>query len=358
MSDRTKGAGDEAQHTGQMIAIEWDVLDRYFSGEATPEEAARCARMQGLDALREIWDAAGVVAAPTSKDVDVDAAWHSVSGRLESTPGKHEAPRVLHLNRAGYSRTTVLGSSRIWPALLGACAAVALLAFGVRELMVRHERRRVAQVQQQPDRIFATRKAQRADIYLADGTRVLLNVDSRLTVPPTFNGTSREVTLEGEAYFDVVHKATPFRVRTSRAVVEDVGTVFVVSHYPDAREVKVSVAQGSVKVKETTLTRGDVARIDSAGSVAVQHGANVADEMAWTTGKLVFEREALGDVVPRMARWFDADIRLGDTLLAGVRYTATFRNEPVEQVLELVAASLDARVVREGNTYVLYAGKK
>jgi ferric-dicitrate binding protein FerR (iron transport regulator) len=156
-------------------------------------------------------------------------------------------------------------------------------------------------------------------------------------------------------------------VRTASGIVEDVGTAFVVARYPESAMLRVGVASGRVIVRgkrdggrasgnvvaSDTLKRGDVFRLMNDGGSKVEHGVDVAQELAWTTGKLVFDRAPLGEVVPRLARWFDADIRLADSALGNVAFTGTFGSEPVGQVLELLAASVDARVQRDRGAYVL-----
>jgi len=63
---------------------------------------------------------------------------------------------------------------------------------------------------------------------------------------------------------------------------------------------------------------------------------NVKDVVAWKEGKLVFNESPFNQVVTRLGRWFNADIQLADTTLAKYRYTATFTNESLFQVLELL----------------------
>ena len=86
-------------------------------------------------------------------------------------------------------------------------------------------------------------------IRLADSTMVILNAESRLTYPTAFTGASREVTLEGEGYFDVTpDKERPFTVKTPSIQVEVLGTSFNVSAYKDETSNEVTLVQGRVNV--------------------------------------------------------------------------------------------------------------
>jgi transmembrane sensor len=354
------------EHMAANLQPDWDVLDRYFSGEASPDEVLLIERLSALNggdevvrSVREIWDAAGVIQTP--KSPNVDDAWRHLLEKMSSD--QTTVLRLRHQSRPNLRVVRNWSSTRIWPGAVAAFAAVALVAVLLNKAIDARGSHRRAVIAVAPERVFATRKAQRADIYLSDGTRVMLNVDTKLRVPADFGSRMREVTLEGEAYFDVVHDGTrPFRVRTASGTAEDAGTVFVVRSYPESKAMQVAVSNGIVYVwrdsltaKSAKLAEGDIARVDASGAMNVVHDANVENELAWTGGRLVFDRAFLKEVIPRMARWFDADIRLGDSALAEVRYTASFRNEPVGQVLDLMAASLNARVVRQrDNSYVLH----
>lgn len=341
-----------------MNQIAWNSLDRYFSGETSAKEAADIARSDArlVDSVREIWDAAGVMAVPDSPDVD--AAWSALSPRLAAhAVSARPEPRPLALLRPRKTR------GRLVPIMLATAAAL----IGVVAVNAWFDSRNTQSTSADvSERVFATRKAQRADLYLSDGTRVILNVDSRLRVPANYGNPNRTVSLEGEAFFEVVHdSARPFRVSTAVGIAEDLGTAFVVSHYAEMRGMRVGVSSGSVIVRRdsaattgTTLNRGDLASVGPNGRVIVRHNVNMDDELAWTTGKLAFDRVPLSEVIPHLARWFDADIKLGDSTLNDIRYTGTFSNEPIAQVLALLAASLDARIERDLAAYVLYPAKR
>ena len=210
---------------------------------------------------------------------------------------------------------------------------------------------------------YATRPGQRAELRLPDGSRVMLSVDSRIRVAADFGAVGREVSLEGEAFFDVQHdSAHPFRVRTTRGVVEDLGTEFVVSDYPENRTMWVAVASGYVGLEQadTTARRGptvrlarrDVGVLDSA-RVEIRRDVDLEPYMGWTAGNLVFEGVPLGVALPRIERWYDVDIQLADTSLAMRHFTATLRDAPLEYVLDLLALSFELRVERQGRSILL-----
>ena len=107
---------------------------------------------------------------------------------------------------------------------------------------------------------YSTAVGQRDSVILADGSRVMLGPDSRLTVPADYGVTTRTVALRGDGYFDVHHdSATPFVVHAGDAVIEDIGTRFTIES--DALDTTtVSVLAGSVRLRavDSATTTGAI----------------------------------------------------------------------------------------------------
>jgi transmembrane sensor len=210
-----------------------------------------------------------------------------------------------------------------------------------------------------PIRDVATPRGQRAAFNLADGTRVTLDADSRLV-----QVSGREVSLVGRALFQVVHDSTrSFRVRTASGVVEDLGTEFVVSAYPEEPTTQVLVASGAVAVRSpsalpseaplATLGKGEMASIDGSGVARMAENVDVASELAWTEGRHVFRRTPVAEVLAELGRWYDVELRVSDPVLLQRRLTASFGNQPTAQVLEMLSVALGVRVERRGRVVTL-----
>jgi len=253
-----------------------------------------------------------------------------------------------------------------------AAAAVALMAGG--EALVAHLRAPPAPAAPPTPqaREYTTRRGQTARVRLSDGSRVTLAPESRLRVPLAFGDGTRALELDGEAAFDVAHDAKrSFSVRARGAEVRDLGTKFVVRSYGDRSSVYVAVTEGSVSlaaaldadgnpasgntggVDRLLLKRAQVGRLADDGRLTVIRDAALDDYVAWTSDRLTFTNAPLRDVLPRLNRWYDIDLRLGDTTLAAVPYTASLSQEPVETVVQLLAAAVGARVERRGATITL-----
>jgi len=325
-------------------------IARFVAGRASAEEEGRVRewiaadpeRQRYIEGLTRTWRLGEL----PLRRWDAGTAWKDLAARRARPPA---------VARPQLPMPTPLRRSLGWPSRIAAVLVLAMAGGLLWRALPKHESPpAITQAHE-----YATRPGQRAELRLADGTRVLLNVDSRIRVPAEFG---RTVSLEGEAFFDVHHDPEhPFRVRTARGVAEDLGTEFVVSAYPESRGMQVAVVSGAVALRRGTsvdsaaplrLTRGDLALLDSA-RVDVRRDIDLAPYVGWTTGSLVFEGVPLSVALPRIERWYDVEIRLADSSLASRRLTATFHDTPLAHVLELLALSFHLRVEQHGRSITL-----
>jgi transmembrane sensor len=337
---------------------DWERIARYAAGQCSPDEAIETQRWIEADPARRalaaqlgtIWANADL----TPTGWDSAAAWTALEARLDGMPRASALTRRI--------RTTTLWPDRKptvrWNLRLAAAAAAVALALGAgvayRQLRARAE----PSTSPVALRDYVTPRGQRADFNLADGTHVLLGVASRLRVPADYGARDRQVYLEGEAYFEVRQdRARPFVVRTGGTVTQDIGTRFVVRAYSDDHAVQVVVAEGRVRLQGTELARGQLGRVAGAGPVTVKTGVDLDRYLAWTEGRLVFDNTPLRDALPQLDRWYDLDFRLGDSSLASLPVTATFKNQPTDEVLDLLAQTLGLRQERRGRVVTLYPAR-
>lgn len=162
---------------------------------------------------------------------------------------------------------------------------------------------------------IATPKGGQYQINLPDGTKVWLNAASSLRFPTAFSGLNREVTLTGEAYFEVAKSqpAKPFKVSTATQIVEVLGTHFNINAYTDEPSTKTTLLEGAVKVlskadtdRSLILKPGQQVAL-SANQFHVNYG-HEADAIAWKNGVFKFKEEDLESVMRSVARWYDLDV--------------------------------------------------
>lgn len=182
---------------------------------------------------------------------------------------------------------------------------------------------------------------------LPDGSEVWLNAQSTLTYPRCFTEKDRTVRLSGEAYFKVVSdKKHRFNVEMPGGInVSAYGTEFNVNAYTSENRHEVTLAKGNVEVsakgspKQEKLRAGEKAVVYSpAGNISVSP-ADTYVETAWKDGKMVFRREKLDKIAEKLSRKFGVNICLQGDRLKEYEYTATFTDETLEDILDLLKRS-------------------
>lgn len=243
----------------------------------------------------------------------------------------------------------------------------------------------------QPDqtRVFAARDGERKSVRLPDGSQVIINSGSTLTLADDFDETGREVTLEGEVYFDVrSNEQKPFVIHTKASEVKVLGTAFNVRAYPSEETEVASLVRGAIQVRiktgsgfsekyllkpmqkmiihktEQPEEKGKTAttekkkhqlpsRIDS---MIINKIIDDVAETAWTKNKLVFDNETLEEAALRMQKWYGIEIRFENPELKSIRYTGSYEGETLEKVLEAIQYSIPMLKYKTENNglYILY----
>jgi transmembrane sensor len=329
------------------------LLDRYWAGECTATERAVLDQWMSEVPSRRA-ELAGVHAALERRAhdsaFDVDRAVSALRARVrsEQTGGAGTGPGARL--RARWSPRAAGGDSswagrRALPFVAGAIAAGLVAGLVTRIHPPVTAARRGLE--------YATRAGQRETVTLSDGTRFTLAPESRLGLSGDYASGDRAVTLDGEAFFAVVHDSThPFSVRAGSAVATDVGTAFDVRAYPGELAVRVAVVEGAVHVArgtadQSTLTARDEASVTERG-IRVTHDGDVATAVAWTRGALAFHGAPLPEVVRALERWYDLEIVATGPGLLGQRVTIETTDDTPDRTLATLGAVLHARVERHG----------
>jgi len=183
----------------------------------------------------------------------------------------------------------------------------------------------------------------RVEFFLPDSTRGWLNSGSKLKYPAVFNE-KRKVELLGEAWFDVKHMdMSEFVVSVNDMDVKVLGTQFNVSAYPEDDFTDVTLERGKVEVNGKTgiytqiLAPNEKVSFNKIANAVLLSKVDATRFSAWKEGYLVIDNESLGEVVNRLERWYNVDIEIQNETLKKYRFKATFKDEPLEEVLKLIA---------------------
>jgi transmembrane sensor len=200
---------------------------------------------------------------------------------------------------------------------------------------------------------YATGNGQRANIHLPDGTTVVLNVASRLDVTEFTSG-QRQVALQGEAYFTVAHETgAPFTVVVGKTRAKVLGTSFVVRHYAADSTTLIAVKDGRIAVHSAVVEAAQQVAVLPSG--AMVRGVADPSEYTFATGTLTLAPMPLPQAIVELNRWYDADIRLGDSSLASLGVGGKFVAGSVSDLAPILEGTLGVRAVRDGNRLTLYA---
>ncbi len=197
----------------------------------------------------------------------------------------------------------------------------------------------------------------RSMITLLDGTKIWLNSGSKLVYPTQFSADSREVFLEGQAYFDVAHQENnPFFVLTNDVKIKVLGTAFDVSAYLDDPKTQTVLVRGSVELstnksgifqnKKAKLTPGTMVTLEKSTDVLKSTRVQVDEYVSWKEGYLVLRSAPLSEIIKKLSRFYKVEISLKDALIANETFSGTLDlADTADQVLEAIAAttSLNAR---------------
>jgi transmembrane sensor len=251
---------------------------------------------------------------------------------------------VVVASAASASNPPVLARRRLQPSSVVALAASIALLVGVGAKYMSSWRY---------DHVTAP--GQREVVALADGSRVQLSGDSAIDI--RYGADVRRVRLvRGEAYFDVVHDAQrPFVVDAGDDAVHDIGTAFSVRLEGDG--VEVVVERGAVEVT------GGAAAVMLEPNQRVRYGkgrnarvepANIIEDLAWTSGRLILEDRSLREVVDELNRYFASSVVLLGGEIGARRINAVVDLDHIDAWLDALQDSQGVRVARLPGFVVLY----
>ncbi|CAM4240104.1 FecR domain-containing protein [Zobellia roscoffensis] len=184
-------------------------------------------------------------------------------------------------------------------------------------------------------------------IELSDGTVITLNANTSLSYPSTFTDDTREVTLQGEAFFNVTHDANkPFVVKTDDGMrIHVLGTSFNVKSYPEDFNMETTLVTGKVRVIEEKDNKTVVLNPSQRATYLKKEDKIIIDKVdiknytAWREGKLVYDETPIREVIGDLKRKYKVSIAVASPEIMNYKYTGTFDNLTIEEILDLFEVS-------------------
>ena len=228
---------------------------------------------------------------------------------------------------------------------------------------------------------FKTKSGERKKITLPDGSTVLLNAQSSLSIGKEFNEARREVVLKGEAYFDVIHNNNkPFRVHTEEFNINVLGTAFNVKAYPDEISSEATLIRGIITMdvvngdggtitlkpsQKVTFYKDTPARDVKKASkpaaarpeITINHYTLIKDstivETAWTQNRIEIYDLNFDEIKDVLEKWFNVEIKFTNAEVEKYRFTATFGQENINQVMSALQKVENFKYEIKGNQIII-----
>lgn len=331
----------EMNNIGKYTDREWEDLSSLLSGEQNDNKDL-LNNFMAEDSHNTIKYWKELKEMNSEKEIDVDRAWNKVYSRLNENGLINKTPVVRRsLIRTSYFRI----------------AATVLLLLGIGSLIIILNSRGVIG----SGTISATTENQKnLQVTLPDGSNVILNRNTRLTYRKNFGRNGRNVSLTGEAFFEITpDKENPFIIDAGKARVKVVGTSFNVNTNNSDSAVEVFVKTGTVMVSDIKGTRSmtlDPGYVGTMNSESSEKRLNDDQNyMAWNNGILIYDRQTLEVVFRDLKKVYNMDIVADDSKILEYTWSTNgpLDNETRETIIRLICGSFNLSYTKDGNVYHL-----
>jgi transmembrane sensor len=325
-------------------------ITSYLAGECTPAEQQAIAGLISAnqeykrlyEEFRQIWNSTEM--SPFTEAYDIDTAWLKVGKHINESP-----LTIVHHTQA---KKPVLKRILSYAASI---AAVLLVAFSVYQ--VSHNNHSVL-------KSFASGKSVSSPVSLSDGSRIVLNAGSEVKYPEKFGSDGREVYFWGEAFFEIASDPTrPFVIETGDARIKVLGTSFNVKAYPNTGITEVVVNTGTVLfyhvdennniLGQVILHKGEKGVYNRTTHKLARMQNDDLNYISWKTNILVFNATSLDKVMAVVGEKYGVTFHIDSAELSHLKLTATFDNESLDSVLEVLRLVHKLQFTHNGKDYLV-----
>jgi transmembrane sensor len=316
---------------------EWLMIVKILKDECEPEERVAFEQWLRTDdenqklfgRIQNDWKVSGNL--PIADHPNADKVWQSISKEINSEEKKGKTIAFI-------------------PQWIRYAAAVALLIAASVLLFKKGTKEEQSYISSTESMSFVT---------LEDGSKVWLAAHSSLAYSNFSASDTREVTLIGKAYFEIARdESKPFIISAGASEVQVLGTAFNLDA-TSSQEISVTVTHGSVSFSSSTdqsnkvvLVKGQIGRLNLENndvSMGINEDLNF---LSWKTGILTFENLPMDKVCQALRSHYGASITISDDLGSQIRLTATFDNQSLDEVAEIIAETLSISLIKNQDSYV------
>ena len=334
----------------------WEILAKYFSGEASKAEKeeveqyfeATPERQKEFKQAKAIWDNSDQYT--LCPKPNIDEAWQKLDHEIE-------VRKNLKDQDSGKGKSKIIYLNVLWRA----AAAIVIIISAYFILQYTNKTAPVSEISYVAEQ---TANGEKQKITLEDGSTVWINAASQFKYPDKFSNNRREVSLKGEAFFEVSRDPSrPFIVHTETATIQVLGTSFNVKEYNEENTIEVIVKEGKVSF---SITEGFENRNNSVilekgeKGTYLKHKKQIIKETFepdtyadWKSGYLGFSNESMEEVARKLERWYNVKIRFDNEKIKNCKLTASFHKKDISDVLEIIELALDIHSEKNEYFYTL-----
>ncbi len=236
-----------------------------------------------------------------------------------------------------------------------ACGVLFAIAGALLSNTMRNQKEIVAEVE------IVVPRGETRNVLLPDNTVVFLNSDTKLSYNSGFGRKKREVSLAGEAFFDVTYdKGKPFIVNTPENKIWVLGTAFNVNTYPDENLHQISLERGKIEVSHQNqkpyalLPNQTYLLLRSNGSSKIFKTEHIADYSSWSRGKIIFRNHRFSDMARDLERSHNVVFDIQNEQILASRYTGEFsREESLRKILDIIKLTSHFEFEIERDTVII-----
>jgi transmembrane sensor len=320
--------------TKNIYPIDWALVTKYLSGNAKESEKntvlewanATIENKTAFDRAEKLWNASK---SANISDINVNDAWNKVNERA---------------NVRSQTKTRALTMPQKYILRIAAVLVIGLVSwYYISNSVI--------------EKSFST-STEIAQLNLSDGSEIALNKGAIINYPEKFSGETREIKMNGEAYFNIAKNAAkPFIIHTSNADIKVLGTSFNVISKPNG-DLEVVVNTGVVSVTSTKTNEQVILHKDEKASYLTSNASLLktvntdVNYLSWNTRKFVFRESTLSNVFENIEKVYGIKI-IADERIMNCKLTATYDRLDVKQIIHLIDMTFGFKTVENNNVYLV-----
>ncbi len=311
---------------------DFEIIAKYLAGEMSNEEISQFEKQieifpenkNIIEEMKKQWEQIGSF--NSNRDIDANKGWQTLVNRLGSD-------QLIPENRFVEHRIVPIWAK--WAASIIVVMTIASLSF----YSIFRENKNLISLQTGSDSNTLIQT-------LMDGSVVYLANNTTFSYPEQFSSEERKVNLKGEAFFDITpNPKKPFRIETDQVIVEVLGTAFNVKS-EIGKTFELAVERGKVRVTlKSDPSQTQLVLPGEKISATDNHLVKIMNDnsayFAWKTKRMRFKDESLSNIVSVINKNYKANIKLVGQDLDNRRLTATFYNNSLSYITELICLSLN-----------------